>query len=197
MGQRPMPGSGERGDGVWTTLGGKSLESLRDQYRKDMFDDYVRFFNEHGIDRDLQLLVAALAERGVPMEVAPAEECRPADVQLHGCPGFYEELRVAGQLCMEAASRGVAWHDMVVAAPTLTPYRPHLQRAFTAEGVPFRTDLKSPLLRHPRAALYLHVARLLFHEAPRESWLALVTSPLLPLMPFWISPIRWRLSPPS
>ncbi|MHC4813479.1 MAG: PD-(D/E)XK nuclease family protein [Planctomycetota bacterium] len=134
---------------------------------------------EHGIDRDLQLLVAALAERGVPVEVAPVGERRPADVQLHGCPGFYEELRVAGQLCMEAASRGVAWHDMVVAAPTLTPYRPHLQRAFTAEGVPFRTDLKSPLLRHPRAALYLHVARLLFHDAPRESWLALVTSPLL------------------
>jgi len=134
---------------------------------------------DQSIDRDLQLLLATLEGRGVPVEVAPAAGCQPAEVKLHGCPGFFEELRLAARLCMEAASRGVAWHDMVVAAPILEPYRPHLQRAFAAEGVPFRTDLTLPLSRHPRPALYLHLARLLFHDAPRESWLALVTTSLL------------------
>ena len=134
---------------------------------------------DSSMDRDLQLLLAALERKDVTVEAAPAASQAPKDVKLLGCAGFYEELRLAGRLCMDAAARGVGWHDMVVAAPTLEPYRPHLQRAFEAEGVPFRTMLVMPLLYHPRAALYLHVARLLFGDAPRESWLALVTSPLL------------------
>ena len=32
---------------------GRSLEALRDQYHSDLFDDYLPFWEEHGIDDEL------------------------------------------------------------------------------------------------------------------------------------------------
>ena len=83
---------------------------------------------------------------------------------------------------------------MVVAAPRLAPYADGLARAFAAEGVPFQTPVESPLVQEPRAGLVLHVAHLLFGDAPRESFVALVRSPLLrrPVGPGDQARFDWR-----
>ncbi|MDP6777165.1 MAG: AGE family epimerase/isomerase [Candidatus Latescibacteria bacterium] len=50
--KRPLPGEAKGGRTVRTEIAGMSLEALRDQYRCDLFDDYVAFWREHGIDRE-------------------------------------------------------------------------------------------------------------------------------------------------
>lgn len=62
--KRPMPGRSEGGEGVRKTIGGRSLKALRDQYRKDLFEDYVPFFNKYGIDRDLGGFMCAVDHDG-------------------------------------------------------------------------------------------------------------------------------------
>ena len=50
--ERPVPGEAKGGRTVRDRIAGTSLEALRDQYRADLFDDYVAFWREHGIDRE-------------------------------------------------------------------------------------------------------------------------------------------------
>ena len=35
-----------------TTIGGKSLEQLRDHYRRYLFEEYLPFWDRHGIDHE-------------------------------------------------------------------------------------------------------------------------------------------------
>ena len=49
---------------VRETIAGHSLESLRDQYRSDLFDDYLAFWDKHGIDRELGGFMCALDHDG-------------------------------------------------------------------------------------------------------------------------------------
>jgi putative RecB family exonuclease len=129
-------------------------------------------------ERDLQLLLEVLHQRDVPVVHAPAATHTPR-ADLHSCPHVAAELRLAARICLDAAARGIPWHDMVIAAPRLDPYLDHLRHAFDTGGVPFHTAAATPLIRHPRAALALHLCRLLFETAPRPSFLALASSALL------------------
>ncbi len=103
MSERPMPGSGERGDGVWTSIGGKSLESLRDQYRKDLFDDYVPFFNQHGIDRELGGFMCVVDHDGTQVSTDKSIWYQGRGMWAHGF--LYNEFGEESQLEMLKKTR--------------------------------------------------------------------------------------------
>ncbi len=64
MDERPVPGSGEGGRKVRNRIAGMSLEALRDQYRHDLFEDYLPFWDAHGIDDELGGFMCALDHDG-------------------------------------------------------------------------------------------------------------------------------------
>jgi len=45
--------TGSAGEGTRSEIGGRSLAALREQYRSDLFDDYLPFWDAHGIDHEL------------------------------------------------------------------------------------------------------------------------------------------------
>ena len=53
MAERPVPGKAEGGRTVRKEIAGMSLEALREQYLYDLFDDYVAFWKERGVDHEL------------------------------------------------------------------------------------------------------------------------------------------------
>ena len=54
MEERPVPGQASGGRKVRNRIAGMSLEELREQYRYDLFEDYLPFWEEHGgIDHEL------------------------------------------------------------------------------------------------------------------------------------------------
>lgn len=128
---------------------------------------------------DLRLLLDALRAADVPMATSPLTTQAPARRAYRTTAHPGEELRVAAADCLRRFDEGTPWDAMVIAAPRLGPYAPLVREAFAAEGVPVATIAETPLLREPRAALALHLARLLFDSAPRTSWLAVAGSPLL------------------
>lgn len=142
--------------------------------------DRILVAGEVDPERDIRLLLQVLKDRGVAVaEWSLPTTTTPATIEFFSAPHPPGELRLAARHCLAAARRGVAWHDMVVAAPRLNVYAPHLPHAFASEGVPFHTAIETPLLHHGRAAVCLHLARLLFDRAPRVSFMALLSSHLL------------------
>lgn len=141
--------------------------------------ELVLVATDPGPERDLRLLLQLLEDRGTKLAFAPPAALISEPITLHSCPTLHEELRTAARGCMAAAERGIAWHDMVVAAPELAHYSGALRRAFDREGVPFHTPAETPCGQLPRGAQLLHLARLLFGGAPRSSFLAVAGSPLL------------------
>ena len=129
--------------------------------------DRVLLVGYDDLEPDLHVLLQRLSERGVTVTHGEAVAAIPT-VDRHSCPHPFAELRLTARLCSDAFATGVPWHAMVVAAPRLHPYLDHLTRAFASEGVPLHTAAETPLIRHPRAALYAHIARLLFDTAPRS-----------------------------
>jgi RecB family exonuclease len=130
-------------------------------------------------EADLLALLTALEAGGAcDVRASPRFTSRcPAVRASH--PNLLAEARGAAHRCALAFRRGRPWREMVVAAPRLEPYVPLLGAAFNAEGVPIEARAEAPLAREPRAALALHAARLVFDRAGRESFAALVGSPLL------------------
>ena len=64
MAARLRPGPEERGDPVRREIAGTTLEALRDQYRYDLFEDYLPFWEAHGIDHDLGGFMCAMDHDG-------------------------------------------------------------------------------------------------------------------------------------
>lgn len=64
MAERPAPGSGGGEAVVREQIAGMSLEALRDQYRYDLFEDYVPFWKAHGVDHDLGGFMCAIDHDG-------------------------------------------------------------------------------------------------------------------------------------
>ena len=127
---------------------------------------------------DLDQLLERLEDRGVQVRLSPPTEERAAEVARFSAPDPGEELRLAASRCLRAAGDGIEFSAMVVAAPTLGPYVPHLRRAFGAEGVPFSAKAEGSLLHEPRAVFYRHAVSLLCEDGPRASYAALVSSRL-------------------
>jgi RecB family exonuclease len=136
-------------------------------------------------DGDVAALLEALERHGAVVAHGPVPKGAPAHRELRTCADPAAELRAAAAACLEPAAGGMAFGELVVAAPSLGPYAPFVRSAFAAEGIPVRTPAESALLREPRAAFVLHLARLLFDDAPRTSWVAVAAAPLLrhPLAP--------------
>ncbi len=129
------------------------------------------------IDPDLQILLQKLIDAGVPVHRSPEPGKQP-EPAMFVASNPYLELRHAARQCMQAAQDGTAWQQMVVATANLQSYSLHIQRTFAAEGVPYRSPAQELLQQQPFAALHLHLARLLFGQAPLASYLAWVNSAL-------------------
>lgn len=115
---------------------------------------------------------------GVALEHQPYARETGATRELWCAPDPANEARLAARLCSSAHARGIPFARMVVVAPQLGPYVPHLHAAFAAERVPFVAQARSPLGQEPRGALLVHAARMCFGAAPRVAFLALLGSPL-------------------